>query len=112
MDFSSTENGNPVYNGTNSPYYDPGSPLAEAKELKGPAVSARLINGATAWGNGSATEDKNRDLTAYIHTKPGRAASGLRAACGTRRVLKPTMMRRIRIKRSTSGKPMPKTITG
>jgi outer membrane receptor protein involved in Fe transport len=69
IDLSSTENGNPVYNRTNSAYYDPNSPLADEKELRGPGISARLINGARAWGDGSATEDKNTDLTAFLAHK-------------------------------------------
>ncbi|WDP91946.1 MAG: TonB-dependent receptor [Desulfobacter sp.] len=66
VDFSRTENGNPVYNRTDSAYYDPNSPLADEKELRGPGISSRLINGAQAWGEGSFTEDKSCDLTAWV----------------------------------------------
>ena len=69
VDLSETENGNPVYNVTDSPYYDPGSPLASEKELRGPGISVRLNDGATAWGDESFTEDRNTDLTAWVSHK-------------------------------------------
>lgn len=66
VEVSSTENGNPVYNRPDSAYYDPAHPLADEKELRGPGISARLINGARAWGDGSRTEDDNHDFFAYL----------------------------------------------
>ncbi len=66
IDLSETENGNPVYNRPDSAYYDPNSPLADEKELRGPGIGARLINGAKAWGDGSYTEDTNTNVTAWV----------------------------------------------
>lgn len=66
VDYSDKENGNPVYNQPDSPYYDSGEPDAEEKELGGPGISSRLLNGALAWGDGTLTEDENRSLTAFI----------------------------------------------
>ena len=65
-ELSDTENGNPVYNRPDSAYYDPNSPLADEKELRGPGIGARLLGGATAWGDGSFTEDRNTNLTAWV----------------------------------------------
>ncbi|EMS81337.1 TonB-dependent receptor plug [Desulfotignum phosphitoxidans DSM 13687] len=69
FDYSASENGNPVYNRTDSPYYDPSYPLADERELRGPGISARLLNGVLAWGDESYTEDENTSLTARIAHK-------------------------------------------
>ncbi len=69
FDYSTTENGNPVYNRTDSAYYDPSYPLADEKELGGPGISVRLLSGATAWGDGSYTEEENTNVTAYVAHK-------------------------------------------
>ena len=69
MDHSENENGNPVYNRSDSPYYDSGYPDADADQLRGPGIASRLsTSGQTwdAWGDGSETEDENTNLTAYI----------------------------------------------
>ncbi|BBO85602.1 hypothetical protein DSCO28_61680 [Desulfosarcina ovata subsp. sediminis] len=66
MDYSDKENGNPVYNQPDSPYYDSGEPDADEKELGGPGIGSRLLDGALAWGDGTLTEDENRSLTAFI----------------------------------------------
>jgi hypothetical protein len=69
LDYSNKENGNPVYNQSDSPYYDSGEPDAEAKELGGPGIGARLIGGNFAWGDGTLTEDENLNLTAFLEKK-------------------------------------------
>ena len=69
FDYSTTENGNPVYNRPDSAYYDASYPAADEKELGGPGISVRLLNGATAWGDGSYTEEENTNLTAYVARK-------------------------------------------
>lgn len=66
LDYSVKENGNPVYNRPDSPYYDNDDPRADEKELGGPGISARLINGNLAWGDDSFTEDENLNFTAYL----------------------------------------------
>lgn len=69
FDYSSTENGNPVYNRPDSPYYDSSYPEADEKELRGPNIGVRLLDGALAWGDRSYTDDRNTNLTAYIARK-------------------------------------------
>ena len=69
MDYSTKENGNPVYNRPDSPYYDSSYPDADEKELGGPGIGVRLINGSLAWGDGSITEDENTNLTTFIEKK-------------------------------------------
>lgn len=54
--YSDTDNGMPVYNRPDSPYYDSGSPDADERELIGPGVSSRLRKGAYAWGDGSSVD--------------------------------------------------------
>jgi outer membrane receptor protein involved in Fe transport len=66
MDYSDKENGNPVYNQPDSPFYDSGDPDADGKELGGPGIGGRLIDGVSAWGDGTVTEDENLNLTAFI----------------------------------------------
>ena len=39
------------------------------KELGGPGIGVRLINGSLAWGDGSITEDENTNLTTFIEKK-------------------------------------------
>ncbi|GBC63335.1 TonB-dependent receptor [Desulfonema ishimotonii] len=62
---SDMENGNPVYNRPDSPYYKGGDPDADERELGGPGIGARLLQGAFAWGERSATEDENIAFTAF-----------------------------------------------
>jgi outer membrane cobalamin receptor len=69
IDYSNKENGNPVYNHPDSPYYDSGEPDADEKEIGGPGIGVRLINGSFAWGDGSSTEDENTNLTAFVEKK-------------------------------------------
>ena len=69
MEYSTKENGNPVYNRPDSPYYDSSYPDADEKELGGPGIGVRLINGSLAWGDGSITEDENTNLTTFIEKK-------------------------------------------
>ena len=69
LDYSEKENGNPVYNQTDSPYYESGDPDADEKELGGPGISSRLIDGTLAWGDGTVTEDENLNLTAFLEKK-------------------------------------------
>ena len=69
LDYSNKENGNPVYNQPDSPYYKSGDPEADAKELGGPGIGARLIGGNFAWGDGTLTEDENLNLTAFLEKK-------------------------------------------
>lgn len=69
IDYSTKENGNPVYNRSDSPYYDSSYPDADEKELGGPGIGVRLIDGSLAWGDGSITEDENTNLTTFIEKK-------------------------------------------
>lgn len=64
--FSQSTTGLPVYNRKGSPYYDPGKPDADEKELGGPGISSRLINGVYAWGNGSEIKDISNFLNAFL----------------------------------------------
>ncbi len=64
--WSKYETGMPVYNRPDSPYYDGGEPDADERELGGPGISSRLINGATAWGDDSFAEDENTRITAWV----------------------------------------------
>ena len=66
VEYSDKENGNPVYNRPDSLYYNSGDPDADEKEIGGPGVSSRLLDGAIAWGDGTLTEDENVSLTAFI----------------------------------------------
>ncbi|WDP83974.1 MAG: TonB-dependent receptor plug domain-containing protein [Desulfobacter sp.] len=52
-EISQTENGNPVYNRPNSPFYDSSYPEADERELRGPGISSRLLDGPLAWGKES-----------------------------------------------------------
>lgn len=69
MDYSDKENGNPVYNRPDSPYYNSKDPDADEKELGGPAIGSRLIDDRMAWGDGTITQDKNINLTAFVEKK-------------------------------------------
>ncbi|VFQ44652.1 tonb-dependent receptor beta-barrel [Desulfoluna butyratoxydans] len=64
--WSKYETGMPVYNRPNSPTYDGGEPDADERELGGPSISSRLINGAQTWGDGSFAEDENTRVTAWV----------------------------------------------
>lgn len=72
LDYSIKENGNPVYNRPDSPYYNSGEPDADEKELGGPWISPRLIDGAIAWGDGTTTKDENLNWTAHVEKKVDR----------------------------------------
>jgi outer membrane receptor protein involved in Fe transport len=69
LEYSNKENGNPVYNQPDSPYYDRGEPDADEKEIGGPGIGGRLLGGAIAWGDGTLTEDENLNLTAFVEKK-------------------------------------------
>ncbi len=69
LDYSDKENGNPVYNYPESPYYNSDDPDANGKELGGPGIGSRLIGGEMAWGDGTITEDENVNLTAFLEKK-------------------------------------------
>lgn len=69
MDYSWKENGNPVYNRPDSPYYDGSKPDADDKEIGGPGIGGRLLDGNDAWGDGSFTEDENTAFTAFVSKK-------------------------------------------
>ena len=69
LDYSNKENGNPVYNQPDSPYYDSGEPDGDAKEIGGPGISSRLLNGSIAWGDGTMAEDENLNMTAFLEKK-------------------------------------------
>lgn len=69
MDYSDKENGNPVYNRPDSPYYNSKDPDADEKELGGPGIGSRLIAGRIAWGDDTTTEDKNINLGAFLGKK-------------------------------------------
>jgi len=66
LDYSMKENGNIVYNRPDSPYYDSGYPDADEKEIGGPGIGARLINGKYAWGDESFTEDETLNFNAFV----------------------------------------------
>ncbi len=69
MDYAEKKSGNPVYNRPDSPYYDGSYPDADEKEIGGPGIGVRLINGSLAWGDDSKTEDENTNLTTFIEKK-------------------------------------------
>jgi outer membrane receptor protein involved in Fe transport len=71
VDYSNKENGNPVYNHPDSPYYNSNSPDADEKEIGGPGISSRLLNGAMAWGDGTITEDENSAISAFCERQWG-----------------------------------------
>lgn len=66
MSYSDSETGNPVYNRPDSPYYDSGEPDADERELGGPGISARLLQGVLAWGDESLAEDENISFNASL----------------------------------------------
>ncbi len=67
--YSDGKTGMPVYNRTDSPYYDGDKPDADQKELGGPGVSGRLIRGVLGWGNDTEMTDTNTLYTAFVKKK-------------------------------------------
>jgi outer membrane receptor protein involved in Fe transport len=57
--YSDTENGMPVYNMSDSPYYDSDDPDAIERELIGPSISSRLKDGVYGWGDGSVVDGES-----------------------------------------------------
>lgn len=69
MTYSDMENGNPVYNRSDSPYYDSSKPDADSRELGGPGIGSRLLKGVFAWGDESKAEDENLSWNAFVSKK-------------------------------------------
>jgi len=67
--FSDGKTGLPVYNRPDSPYYDPGQPQSDEKELGGPGLSSHMRNGVYTWGNNSLIKDTNSMLSAFLLKK-------------------------------------------
>lgn len=76
FEYSKKESGMPVYNRPDSLYFDGGSPEADEKALGGPGIGGRLIDGVSAWGDGSQAEDENSAWTAFVEKEMGKG--GLR----------------------------------
>jgi outer membrane receptor protein involved in Fe transport len=69
VDYSDKENGNPVYNRPDSPYYNRDEPDADSNTLGGPGIDDRLIDGNATWGDGTLTQDENLNMTAFLEKK-------------------------------------------
>ena len=67
--WSKYETGMPVLNRPSSPHYDPGQPESDGRELGGPGISDRLINGESTWGDDSFAEDENTRFTAWAEKR-------------------------------------------
>ncbi len=63
--YSESQAGCPVYNRPDSPYFKSGDPTTDEKEIGGPYISSRLINGQTAWGDDTKAEDDNLAVSAF-----------------------------------------------
>ena len=65
--YSDAESGMPVYNLPDSPYYRSGYPDSESRELGGPGVGARLLQGDYGWGDGTGIDDVNSFFNVYLN---------------------------------------------
>jgi outer membrane receptor protein involved in Fe transport len=63
--YSDSQSGYPVYNRPDSPYFKSNDPTADGKELGGPGISSRLLDGQLTWGDGTKAEDENLAISAF-----------------------------------------------
>ncbi|MGD9212871.1 MAG: TonB-dependent receptor, partial [Desulfobacteraceae bacterium] len=65
MTYCDSETGNAVYNRSDSPSFKGGDPVADELTYGGPGIGARLLQGSTAWGDGSKIENENTSFSAF-----------------------------------------------